>query len=416
MPYDYISILIKGRNLVADHRAELAPDPFGGQLDRGQGVLDFMCDAPRHVAPGRHTLRTHQVCNVIESDHIALQMPGIAAAHRHAHEKTFKPPVARNLDFLLHDDAGTAAQPLEQVNQFRGRVAKVTAVIAPFLDAKQPLRRAVDEVDPALCVTSDNAGGDRRQNRVKLTPPRLGLAVVLDQRLALPLQLPRHLVEDAAQHGNFIVALFLLHLHVQIAGADPLRGTRQTPNGARKALGKPEAQPYRREDEDQRKAQIEQPELEQQATALALKLLIQVDGLLGFIQQFQYLAIHDARNVEIAIDIRGQRDQRAQLVIIPIIDQNRLALLRFCNVRGGGCRVIEKVRAFAARADHALAIDHISTPQAALNLCLTVGQKLAQIAVTNEEISVMSPIEKLREGVRIHRQIVAMFALVGLRG
>ena len=47
-----------------------AVEPLGGELDRGQRVLDLMGDAPRHVGPGRLALIEQLAGDVLEGDHV----------------------------------------------------------------------------------------------------------------------------------------------------------------------------------------------------------------------------------------------------------------------------------------------------------------------------------------------------------
>ena len=56
------------------------------------------------------------------------------------------------------------------------------------------------------------------------------LAVTVKKRVALALELPRHLVEQTAQGGNLIIAVAFGNLHIQITAAHPLRRPRQTPS------------------------------------------------------------------------------------------------------------------------------------------------------------------------------------------
>ena len=55
---------------------QIAPlQPFGGKLNGGQRVLDFMRNAPRHIRPGGLALGGLQFGNVIKGQHKARHAP-----------------------------------------------------------------------------------------------------------------------------------------------------------------------------------------------------------------------------------------------------------------------------------------------------------------------------------------------------
>ena len=56
--------------------AQITPlQSFGGKLNGGQRVLDFMRNAPRHIRPGRLALGGLQFGNVIKGQHKACHAP-----------------------------------------------------------------------------------------------------------------------------------------------------------------------------------------------------------------------------------------------------------------------------------------------------------------------------------------------------
>ena len=91
--------------------------------------------------------------------------------------------------------------------------------------------------------------------------------MTIDQRLPLSVELPGHLVEHAPQHGDFVIALFLDHLNLKIARADPLRRPRQPPDGPRQPFGEPKPHPDRRQHQEERKAKVDEAEFEQHPPA-----------------------------------------------------------------------------------------------------------------------------------------------------
>ena len=142
-----------------------------------------------------------------------------------------------------------------------------------LLPCQQPFGGTVDEGDAALRVQPHHPRRDGPENRIEKPPAPFDLFGIGQQRLALGLELARHLVEVTAQHGDLVIALFLADMNVQIARSDPLRRAGQAPHRARKALGEPQPQPDRGEDEDHGETDIEQPELEQHPAPIAFALL-----------------------------------------------------------------------------------------------------------------------------------------------
>ncbi len=281
---------------------------------------------------------------------------------------------------------------------------------------EDPRRRAVGEGHAPRLVEADHPRGDRGQHRIEQPPAALDPAVGVHQRLALRLQLPGHLVEDAPQHRDLVVALLLDHLHVEVAAADPLRRPREPPHRPRQPLGEPQAQPDRGKDQDHRKAEIEQAELEHEPPALALELGIEPRRLGGVVEKPQDAAVHRAADVEIAVDIVRQRQQRAVLGVVDILDQDDTAILRGGHVGLARALEVEQVGAFAARPDLAGAVDDIALLQPALDQPLALRQKLSQLAIVDEEVLLPRRGQESGQRAGIDLEIVALILAVGFGG
>ena len=70
---DGVGALVEDLAVLVDGPAELALQPLGRQLDRGQRVLDLVGDAARHVGPGGRALGRDQIADVVEGDDVAVR-------------------------------------------------------------------------------------------------------------------------------------------------------------------------------------------------------------------------------------------------------------------------------------------------------------------------------------------------------
>ena len=66
MADDGVGALREGLGIGGDLPREAPLQPFGGELDRRQRVLDLVRDAARHIGPGRLALRRLQLGDVVE--------------------------------------------------------------------------------------------------------------------------------------------------------------------------------------------------------------------------------------------------------------------------------------------------------------------------------------------------------------
>ncbi len=71
---DGVDAFVEDLEIVRELAGIAAAQALGGELDRGQRVLDLVGDAARHVGPGAGALRREQVGDVVERDHVALAL------------------------------------------------------------------------------------------------------------------------------------------------------------------------------------------------------------------------------------------------------------------------------------------------------------------------------------------------------
>ena len=389
--------------------AKLAFDAFSRQLDGRERVLDFMGNAARNIAPGRHPLGADQIGHVIKGNHIPFKPSVPAAPCRHAHQQVFLCALPRNFDFALRNLRGASGQRLEKRREFGYSNAQRQGLLI-LRPRQKPHGRAVHKGHATFRVEPDNARCHRRQHGIEQAAAAFNLAVDVQQRLALAPQLPCHLIKVPPQHGDFIIAIFFTHAHVQITCPNLLRRSSEAAHGAGQPLRKPQPQPDRRQDQDQRKRDVEQAKVEQQPPAIRLQLLIEPRGFLGFIQQRQNIAVHIPAYVQIAVGEGPHWDKGAEFVVGPVVDQHKPVALGKGDVLWRRCFVVKEVRPVPARADLGRAINEIGLTQAALDLPLAFAKKFAVA-----ERNALQPrvVHAAREAQGICPQVGALLALVG---
>ena len=238
--------------------------------------------------------------------------------------------------------------------------------------------------------------------------------MAFQQGLALPFQLACHLVEQPPQHGDFIIALFFRNLHVKIAPAHALRGPRKPADRPRQTFGKPQAQPNRRKNENDRKTKIQQSEFEQQPPAFGFQLMVQPHGFPRFIQQPQKRTVDRPGHLQKPVGECIQPDQGAEFVVLPVFDDDGFAQIGRRNLLGIGRFEVKKVGIIPACLDETVSVDHEGFTQAALDLGLDIGQDHPQVAVADHVVGLPLQVQKGRKLISILGQIALMFIPVRL--
>ncbi len=200
------------------------------------------------------------------------------------------------------------------------------------------------------------------------------------------------------------------------ARADALCRPGQPPDGPRQAFGEPQPHPDRGQDEQQREAEIDEAELEQHPPARRFELLVEADGLARVVEQAEDLAVHVTADIEIAVDIGRQRNEGAELVHRPVLDQHRLAIGGAPDLLLARFLEVEEIAALAARLQVAEAVDHIGLAQAALDQGLALRQQLPEIGIRDEEVLPLGAFKVVRQRVGVGDEVAAVFLLIGLGG
>ena len=213
------------------------------KLDRGQRVLDLMRDAARDIAPGGHALAPTQVRSRRQRPPHSLLDRRLRCAVLTCGPAGFPAcPCGSGESLLAPPCRCLSCKRSKQVRQIPARLDQA-ACDRHVPSADQAVRfaaRLTNSIRPSAsrpitpAVTFDSTESNRRRR----SSVRSWLSISAS---TLTFQLPGHLVEKPAQHGNFVVAFFFDHLHVQIARADALGRPGKATNRAAKTFGKPQA-------------------------------------------------------------------------------------------------------------------------------------------------------------------------------
>ena len=415
LAHDHVGVLLERGTLRADHRAELAAQALGRELDRGERVLDLVGDAPGDVAPRRHALRHDEVGHVVEGDDVALEVAVVGLAAGDADEEVALAGAAAELDLGLGDAALALVEAVEEVGELRHRLADGAAGRGLEVEVDEGGGGGVHHLDAPGPVEADDPGGDPGEHRVEEPPPPLGLGVGGDELVALALHLAGHLVEGPSEQRDLVVAPLLAHAHVEVAVADALGRRGEPADGPRQALGEPQAGPHRPEDDDEGEADVDEGELEEQPPAVGLELLVEPHRRLGVVEEAQDLPVDVAADVEEMIGEGREPEQRPELVVLPVLDDDGLAVPGALDVAGGRGRVPEQVAALAAGPELAVAVDDVGLGQRPLHLELAPGQQVAELAADEERVALLLVVEEVAELAGVALEGAAVLVLVGLR-
>ncbi len=111
--------------------AVAALQPLGGELDRGQRVLDLMGDTPGDIGPGRAALVAQLIGDVVEGQHEA-----VAIAHPLDRQRSL--PLGR-IDQHI-GLAGLAGHELAKLGGNIAKLASFNALLAMREAASRPMR------------------------------------------------------------------------------------------------------------------------------------------------------------------------------------------------------------------------------------------------------------------------------------
>ena len=216
--------LLVGRDLLA----EAALQPLGGELDRGQRVLDLMRDAPGDVRPGGAALVGQLVGDVVEGQHRP-----VLVAHALDRERALAAVGGdQHIGLRL-----LAAHELVELGRDRRQAPCLRSALALL---EQGLGRAVEQQDAVLRIDRDDAGGDARQHRLDEGAAGVELGVGGAQRVGLLLEPPGHPVERGRQRLHLVLGLGDRHARREIAGLDPPGGVDQLADRPDQAVGEPQ--------------------------------------------------------------------------------------------------------------------------------------------------------------------------------
>ena len=283
-----------------DHRPELAPQPLGRELDRRQRVLHLVRDAPRHVAPGRHALRHHEVGHVVEGDDIALE-PAVVrrAAPRRAPGGRARAPLRRSRTSAWATPAlrassrcsslGELGHRLDERPAGRGLAGRGRGAPPRRRSSSRSARRRRGRSTPAVTPESTESNSRRRRSVSALAAISASRWPFTWRVISLKVR-PSSAISSSPFSSRTRTSRSPCPTRSAAAG--------QPPDRPRQPLGEPEPHPHRGEDHHQREAEIDQRELEEEPPAVRLELLVEPHRLLGLVEQAQDLAVDLAADVE----------------------------------------------------------------------------------------------------------------------
>ena len=171
----------EGLRVALDLGQVLLLDALGGELDRGQRVLDLVGDPPGDVRPGRLALSRQQLGDVVEGDDIAVDsaLPLLGGGPG---EQRAQGPFGRGeRDLALADAAGTPHDRVQEVGELGQDRAELLAQQGLRVAAQQLAGGEVQVVDPAPTVEADDAGRDPGQDCLNEAAPVVELPVGVEQ-------------------------------------------------------------------------------------------------------------------------------------------------------------------------------------------------------------------------------------------
>ena len=119
-----------------------------------------MGNPPRHIAPGGHALRRHQIGHIVKGDHIAFQPPICTPPRRQPNQKAFLPPSPEQAQLFLRRLAARFPHRPEKVSKFRNTIRQRRGV-RRRADIQQLFCRPVYELHLPVSVHPNHARGNR---------------------------------------------------------------------------------------------------------------------------------------------------------------------------------------------------------------------------------------------------------------
>ncbi len=312
-----------------------------------------MRDAPRDVGPGRLALRRLQLRDVVEGDDEAVR-PVAAQLRADAHQQ--RAPAALRPDLHLTDarPLGVLERLGEQGCEVRHDLGQAVTGQAEQVDADQLARRPVRQLDPALRVEPDDAGGHARQHRLGKAPSLVDLAIRIQQLGALRGQLAGHPVEGARQPGDLVLRADLRHPDGEVTRPHPLRRLDQPADRPGDLVCDDEADQHRRHQHQQRDQAEDQHQGDLQAGAVLVEPLVLGDRFLVALH-----VVEDAR-IDRPLDHQHQRrqgvdlGQRPHLGVAVVAEHGGVPRARLVDGAGGDRTKAERCH-HPRRGDHLVA-------------------------------------------------------------
>src|SRR6202521_806266 len=307
LAHDRIGALLEHRAVLGDHAAVFAPQPLGGELDRGQRILDLVGDAAGNVGPRGGALRHDEIRDVVERHHVAVLDLGRLLGRHPDREVALAAVMAdRDLALALHAALGLVKQRRQLRHDRRERPAEHVRLGSP----DELFRRTIEDADTTFGVDADDAGTGAGQDGFGEAAAAVDDVMGAHQIVALGSQLLRHLVERLAEMPEIALAVANRHTDVEVPGRDQAGGADQATDRRDQAVGEIQPDPDRRKQHDQRDHRVHRGKRHLDARAARLQALIFEDDLSGIAQQRDDAGVDGPCDVEINVVVTAQLDHR----------------------------------------------------------------------------------------------------------
>ena len=191
---------------------------------------------------------------------------------------------------------------------------------------EQRARRLVGQGDGAVGVEADHARRHPREHGLGEAAPQIELAVGLDQLAALDVELARHAVERSDQDADLVIVGQLRDLDVEGAAADPVGGVDQGADRRDEPVRERQAEPHRRQQEQQRDHDEGHHERDLDERALAFGPLVFGDRAPILLDMGDNARVDSAPGIEEGVAGTAQLHQRPHQFAVPG-EQDRLAFV-----------------------------------------------------------------------------------------
>ena len=184
-------------------RLVFAAQPVCRKLDRGQRVLDFMRDPPRHIRPGGLALGCQKIRHIVKGDNIADDPP-VDLLRRDSRPQRHPRAIPRQDDLFLGKLAAPRRSRRDQAGKFRHHIFQPVSDQFGIFSLQKLPRRKIRQRYLMRGIKTDHTRRHAAQHRLSEFATPVDLHIGLDKLFAASRQFIQHVVERQAKPRNFI--------------------------------------------------------------------------------------------------------------------------------------------------------------------------------------------------------------------